>query len=256
MAHTAADCAVVLRTIAGHDPLDGASSAEPVPDYSAAIGKDIRGIRVGVVSHFWTEDLPAAPEMRDGMVVAIEILEQLGANVRDVRLKPISEFNEAKLNIQRPELFLTYGNDIRSRRQQFGLKLRHRMDSYEQISAVDYLAAKRRQGELTADMLRAMADFDVLVTAGPGPASRIEDVAARPNHNVADLTLPFNLTGFPAITTCIGFTKNDLPFSMQIIGKPFDESAVLRVADAYERATPWHLRRPVIHTRTDETAFV
>jgi aspartyl-tRNA(Asn)/glutamyl-tRNA(Gln) amidotransferase subunit A len=84
------------------------------------------------------------------------------------------------------------------------------------------------------------------VTAGPGPASKLDDVAARTNLNVADLTLPFSLTGFPVMATCIGFTRGDLPFSMQIVGKPFDESAVLRVADAYERATAWHLRRPKI----------
>jgi aspartyl-tRNA(Asn)/glutamyl-tRNA(Gln) amidotransferase subunit A len=246
MAHTAADCAMVLQAIAGHDPLDAASSAVPVPNYSAAIGKDIRDMRIGVVSHFWTEDLPAGPDMREGMQAVVETLKQLGAGISDVRLKPVAEFNEAKLNIQRPELFFAYGRDIRSRPQQFGPNLRHRMENYEQITAVDYLAARKRQSELTADMLHAMADFDVLVTAGPGPASKLDDVAARTNLNVADLTLPFSLTGFPVMATCIGFTRGDLPFSMQIVGKPFDESAVLRVADAYERATAWHLRRPKI----------
>jgi aspartyl-tRNA(Asn)/glutamyl-tRNA(Gln) amidotransferase subunit A len=256
MARTARDCAIVLQAIAGQDLSDASSSFEPVPDYSASVGKDIRGLRVGVVSHFWTEDLPAGPDMCEGMQTAIEILKQLGAKVCDVRLRPISEFNEAKLNIQRPELFIAYGNYIRSRPQQFGPKLRHRMDNYERITAVDYLAAKQRQRELTTDMLRTMVDVDVLVTAGPGPASKLEDVAARSNLNVADLTLPFSLTGFPVMVTCIGFNKGGLPFSMQIVGKPFDECAVLRVADAYERATPFNLRRPKIYAGTYEAAVV
>jgi aspartyl-tRNA(Asn)/glutamyl-tRNA(Gln) amidotransferase subunit A len=256
MARTAADCAVVLQAIAGHDPLDAASSSEGVPDYSRAIGKGIRDIRIGIISHFWTEDLPAAPVVHEGMRAAVECLEGLGARIREVRLRPIAEFDEVKLMLQKPELFAAYGKDIRSRRHEFGPKIRNRMDEYEQVSAEDYRAAKSRQIEMTEDMLHAMADFDVLVTAGPGPASKIKDVGARAGASSPDLTLAFNLTGLPAIATCIGFAKDDLPFSMQIIGKPFDELTVLRVADAYERATNWCLRHPKIQIKANETVAV
>src|SRR5205823_296421 len=154
------------------------------------------GTRIGVVSHFWTEDLPASPAVHDGMEEAIETLKRLGARVSAVRLKPIADYTAAKLTIQRFELFAAYGRDIRSRRAQFGPNIRTRMDDYEHITIEDYRAAKQHQGELTTDMLRAMADADVLVTAGPGPAALLADVAARTRPPPADLTLPFNLTGF------------------------------------------------------------
>ena len=256
MARTAADCAIVLQAIAGPDSSDPASASESVPDYAAAIGKDIGGTRVGLVSHFWNEDLPASPAVHDGMKQGIETLTRLGARVSEVRLRPIADYTAAKLTIQRFELFAAYGADIRSRREQFGPKMRNRMDDYERISIAEYRAAKQRQRELTADMLRAMAGVDVLVTAGPGPAALLADVAARTRPPPADLTLPFNLTGFPVIATCIGLTDRNLPFSMQIAGRPFDELTVLRVADAYERATAWHLRHPDMQMQADETASV
>jgi aspartyl-tRNA(Asn)/glutamyl-tRNA(Gln) amidotransferase subunit A len=249
IARTAAGCAPVLQAIAGRDPLDPESSLEPLANYGEAIGKDIRGVRVGSVAHFWRDDLPIAKDVMLGMESALATLAELGADVRDVKLKPIAEFNEIKLNIQRPELFHNYGEAIRSAPEQFGPRLRNRMNGYETIPAVEYLKARERQRELAADMLTSMSDFDVLVTAGPGPAAKIRDVAARSNLNIADLTLPFSLTGFPVIAICIGFTPEGLPFSMQIVGKPFDELSVLRVADAYERATPWHRRVPELAGR-------
>ncbi len=254
MARTASGCAVVLQAIAGRDTLDSVSAPASVPDYMASIGKGIDGLRIGVVSHFWTEDLPSLPPVREGMGQAIEMLKRIGAKVTDVRLKSIAEYTETKLTIQRFELFALYGQDIRSRRAEFGPKMRNRMDDYALITKEAYLAAKQRQAELTAEMLRSMADIDVLITAGPGPAEPLANVAARSGAPAGDLTLPFNLTGFPAAVTCIGFTEHDLPLSLQVVGKPFAEGTVLRVADAYERATRWHLRHPNVEQKKNYEA--
>jgi aspartyl-tRNA(Asn)/glutamyl-tRNA(Gln) amidotransferase subunit A len=161
------------------------------------------------------------------------------------------------LTIQRFELFAAYGEDIRSRRAEFGPKIRNRMDDYALIAEEAYCAAKQGQAALTAEMLRSMADIDVLITAGPGPAEPLANVAAHSGAPAGDLTLPFNLTGFPAAVTCIGFTEHDLPLSMQVVGRPFDEATVLRVADAYERATRWHRRHPNVEQKKNyETASV
>jgi aspartyl-tRNA(Asn)/glutamyl-tRNA(Gln) amidotransferase subunit A len=225
-----------------------------VPDYAGALQGDIRDMRIGIVSHFWTEDLPASTEVQAGMHRAIETLRGLGAELCEVRLQPLTEFHQAKLTIQRPELFFVHGEDVRSRPDAFGPKLRARMLEYANVKAVDYLEAKKRQRELTAETLQAMGGCDVLVTVGPGPATKIDDVAERANPNVPDVTLPFNLTGMPAVVTCIGMSGNSLPFSMQIVGQPFDERAVLRAADAYERVTEWHLRRPEIRPRSQQAA--
>jgi aspartyl-tRNA(Asn)/glutamyl-tRNA(Gln) amidotransferase subunit A len=256
MARSAADCAIVLQAIAGHDPLDAASAAEPVPNYAAAIGQAIRGLRVGVVSN-WTEDLQVPKVVRDGLEDAVAVLRQLGASVGGIKLRPVGEYTAAKLTIQRSELFAAYGLDIRDRRQEFGPNIRNRMDDYESITPDEYRAAKLRQRELSTDMLDAMANIDVLVTAGPGPAPLLADAAVRARSKPgSDLTLAFNLTGVPALATCIGFSDGGLPFCMQVVGHPFDEETVFRVADAYERATVWQHRRPNIPIKADETAAI
>ena len=244
MAHSAADCALVMQTIAGYDPLDPFCSSNGISDYVAALELSIQGRRIGIVSHFWAEDLPVPSDIVRSIEQAIDVFKRLGAHTSDVRLKPIAEYTATKLTIQQYELFATYGREIQSRRNKFGPNIRYKMDDYETITIDDYKAAKLHQRELTADMLRAMGDVDVLVTAGPGPAAPIAEVAARSGPPVADLTLPFNLTGFPSIATCVGFTNAGLPYSIQVIGRPFEENLVLCFANAYERETQWHLLRP------------
>jgi len=148
------------------------------------------------------------------------------------------------VTVQLPEIFSIYGERVRAHPDRFGPKFRNRILAGGAVSAVDYVQAKARQRKLTEDMAQTMADLDVLVTAGSGPAPLLEESAAIAQLNRVEITVPFSFTGFPALSVCIGFNRDDLPLSMQIAGKPFDEVTVLQIGNAYESATPWRSKRP------------
>jgi aspartyl-tRNA(Asn)/glutamyl-tRNA(Gln) amidotransferase subunit A len=146
--------------------------------------------------------------------------------------------------IQLPEIFSLYGEDARLRPELFGPKFRNRIAPGVEVTAVDYIRAQRRREELIEHMKEVMSPFDVLVTAGTYPARSLAEVAAESQLNKVEITVPFSMTGFPALSMCIGFTPDGLPLAMQVIGRPFEEATILRLAHAYERATPWRDRRP------------
>ena len=112
------------------------------------------------------------------------------------------------------------------------------------MSGADYVQASRWRRVLIAEMAPLYAKYDVFVTAAPGPAPRLDSWRTINFWQKASLTTPFNVTGGPALAQCIGYTPDGLPLSMQVVGRPFDDATVLRVAHAYETATPWRARRP------------
>ena len=126
------------------------------------------------------------------------------------------------------------------------------------IGASDYVQAQRQRRRLIEDMADLYDRYDVLVTAGTyGPAPRLGGYQTiRYFWKNPAIPTPFNVTAGPAISICNGFSEEGLPLSMQVAGRPFDEAAVLRVADAFERATPWRRRRPILdpETRVPEIA--
>src|SRR5262249_52362056 len=116
------------------------------------------------------------------------------------------------------------------------------------ISSRDYIQAQRERRRMLAEMEPLYANYDVLVTAtAGGPAPRLGSWRTIEFWRRASLTTPFNVTGGPALAQCIGFSSGDLPLSMQIVGRPFDDATVLRVAHAYGTATPWRAKRPQLH---------
>jgi aspartyl-tRNA(Asn)/glutamyl-tRNA(Gln) amidotransferase subunit A len=245
MAWTARDCALILQAIAGHDPADPASVDVAVPDYAAALRLDLRGVRIGVVAHFFERDLPAGDEARAAIEAALAVLRDLGAQIRAIELRPLESYAQVKALIQRPEIFDLYGEDARIRPQLFGRKFRARIEGGDRVTAVDYVRAQRQRRELMGEMAAAMSTIDALCTCGAyGPAPRLADVAAATMRNQAEITVPFSVTGYPAISVCAGFSREGMPLSLQIAGKPFDEATILRIAHAYEHATAWRDRRP------------
>ena len=248
MAWTVADCALLLQAIGGHDPDDPASVERSVPNFSAALGRDIRDMRVGVVRHFYERDVPAGAQAQSAMREALDVLRHLGVQLCDVTLRPLQEYAEYKVTIQLPEIFSVYGADVSQRPDEFGPKFRQRIAAGDRVRAVDYVRAQQTRRQMTTEMSEAMADLDALVTCGAyAPAPLLDEVAAEAMRNKPEVTVPFSMTGFPAISICIGFSAEGLPLAMQIAGKPFDEVSVLRIADAYERATPWRAKRPGLH---------
>ena len=245
MTWTVEDCAIVLQAIAGHDPNDPASATQPVPDYRAGLTGDIKGLRIGVVRHLHEDDCAVTQEVSAALEEALAVLRSLGATLGEVRLRPAQDYYDVKVTIAESELLAVHEEALRIRPGDFGEDFLGRVLPAVLVSGRDYVQAQRERRRMLAEMAPVYANYDVLVTATAGaPAPRLGTWRTIEFWKRASLTTPFNVTGGPALAQCIGFSSNGLPLSMQVAGRPFDDATVLRVADAYERATPWRTKRP------------
>lgn len=247
MTRTVEDCAIMLSAIAGYDPADPASVQVTTQDYRTALTGDIRGMRIGVIRHFWEEDLPANDEVRAAMNASLEVLTDLGAPCEDVRLMPMQDYYDVKVVIAESELFSVHREALSEHPDEFGTDFLARSLPACLFSGADYVEAQRRRRLLVAAMTPIYEKFDVLVTAGPyGPAPRLDTHNTVAFWQKPSIATPFDVTAGPAVSLCNGFSKTGLPLALQIVGRPFEESTVLRVAHAFEKATPWHERHPVL----------
>jgi aspartyl-tRNA(Asn)/glutamyl-tRNA(Gln) amidotransferase subunit A len=247
MAWTAEDCAILLQAMAGHDPADPASADHPVPDFSSGIGEGVKGLRVGVIRHFHETDIPASEPTRQAIDAAVDTLAALGAEVRDVQLSPLQDYAACGWIILVTEAFAVHEPWLKSDYNQYGALLREKLALGGLLRGSDYVQAIRRRRVLCAEMAAAMADLDILITAvQPDEAAPIDAVPRWGMFEKASYTIPFNVTGLPAISVCTGFGPGGLPLGLQMVGKPFAEPTLFRAAHAFEQATPWRQRRPVL----------
>jgi aspartyl-tRNA(Asn)/glutamyl-tRNA(Gln) amidotransferase subunit A len=246
MAWTVEDCAIMLQAIAGHDPKDPASAARAVPDFRAELPAGVKGLRIGVLRHLYENDIPVAASLKAALDNAYDVLRGLGAVIEDVRIRPASDYHAVKITGAESELFAVHEPVLRTGLNDFGADFLGRALGALLISGPDYMQASRQRRVMIAEMAPLYARYDVLVTAGPGPATRLDSWRTLNFWRNNNITAPFNVTGGPALVQCIGFTPDGLPLSMQVVGRPFADATVLRVAKAYEDATPWRRRRPVL----------
>lgn len=245
MAWTAEDCALMLQALAGHDPRDPASADRPVPDYAAALGGGIKGAKIGVIHHFHEVDHKVGAATQRGITAAVDTFRGLGAEIREVQLSPLQDWHACGTLISLVERAAAYEEWARTRLHDFGERMRSRLMLGAFVSGVDYLQAVRRRRELRAELRAAMADLDVVLTAVfPNEAPRIDALPKWDVFQQPSFMMPFNVAGYPAISVCSGFGAGGLPVAIQLVGKPFREASVLRIADAFEKATPFRDRRP------------
>jgi aspartyl-tRNA(Asn)/glutamyl-tRNA(Gln) amidotransferase subunit A len=245
MAWTAQDCALLLQGMAGHDPFDPASADRPVTNFTADLDKGVKGLRIGVIRHFHEVDHPVSPATRQGIEDALDIFRSRGAEIRDVTLSPMMDYNAPGWLILTAEAYAVHEPWLKERFNDYGELLRDRLAFGALLRATDYVQALRRRRVLCLELRDAMADLDILITASaPGEAPKIHEVPKWAMLEKPNFTMPFNLTGLPALSICTGYGAEGLPLSMQIVGKPFAEATVFRVGHAYETATTWRSRRP------------
>jgi aspartyl-tRNA(Asn)/glutamyl-tRNA(Gln) amidotransferase subunit A len=245
MTRNVRDNALLLQVIAGHDGEDPGSADVPIPDYSNALEAGIKGLRIGLVRHFYTEDFSAHPEQIAALDRAAEVMREHGAKVRQIRLPPLEQFATTTRIIIRCEAFAIHRQWLASRPDAYGDLARQRILDGAVVSAADYIDALRLRARLTRQTLAAFADFDVALTASNmDPACLIDDAEACARLYPRQARQPFNVTGQPALAMPAGFTADGLPLSLQLIGHPFQEAMVYRAAAAYERATNWIERHP------------
>ncbi len=244
LAWTAEDCAILLQAMAGHDAADPASAAVAVPDYRAALRPDLRGVRIGVVRHFFASDYRIDAEAEAAIDAALATMRGLGAELSEIRLSPLQDYGACGWLILIGESWAVHEKVMRERFLDYGRMMRNRVVLGAFLGAGDYVQALRLRRELIEEMTAAMRDLDVLVTGiTPGEAPRIDE---KPGYESFQrpLMMPFNVTGQPSMAVRCGRSASGLPLSLQIAGRPFDEATVLRVGHAYEQATDWHHRRP------------
>jgi aspartyl-tRNA(Asn)/glutamyl-tRNA(Gln) amidotransferase subunit A len=249
MAGTVEDVAILMQIIAGHDPDDPASVDTPVPDYRAALTGDIAGLVIGVPWQWLEQEAPPARATRAAFDAALAVFREMGAEIRDVTLPSLQEYEDAKKTIAIAELFTIHGEDLRTRPELFGSSLRYRIIAGGLVLAEEYIQAMRQRTDLARAMQAVMASVDVLMLPTAEPAGKLEPVPPETLFTKTSYTTAFNVGGNPALSICSGFAENDMPFSLQIVGRLFDEATVLRAGDAYERATAWRDRRPVLVAR-------
>ena len=263
------DCALVMNAIAGHDSRDSTSVLHPVPDYTQQLIPDIKGLRIGIPREYFVEGMQN--EVRVALESAILKLEELGAQVDWEVSLPHTKYalavyyilapSEASANLARYD-GVKYGFSERDagnvietteRTRQFGfgteVKRRIMLGTYA-LSAgyydAYYLKAQKVRTLIKQEFDQAFEKYDALVTpTSPIVPFKLGEKLEDPMQMyLSDVcTLPINIAGIPAISIPAGFTDN-LPIGMQIMGKPFSEEILLRIAFAYEQATDWHKRRP------------
>ncbi len=271
---TVRDAALIMNAIAGHDPQDSTCLNEPVPDYTAALGRDLRGVRLGLPKEYMIEGIE--PQVKSAIDAAIAQLETLGAEIVDVSL-PQTDYAiavyyilataEASANLARfdgvryghraenpKDLLDHYG---RTREEGFGPEVKRRiiLGTYVLSSGyydAYYLRAQKVRELIRQDFAKAFEKVDVLISpTSPVPAFKLGERMDDPlQMYLADIfTSPANLAGICGISVPCGFAETDghrLPVGLQLLGKAFDEGRILQIAHAYEQSTDWHKTRSPI----------
>jgi aspartyl-tRNA(Asn)/glutamyl-tRNA(Gln) amidotransferase subunit A len=263
MARSAEDCALALQALAGHDPADPASVARDTQcDYTQALGARLDGMRVGLLRHYWVEDVPGHADHRRALDDAVRVLRDLGCVIEECCTPPVQQFVDAKVVIAERELFDSQLPNLRTRPGDYGSDFLGRVLPACTFDAEDRALARDLGRRLAATIARLFESFELLVTAGFGPAPRLATCSTRNFWCKPNLLTPFNWASGPVLAVPIGFGEG-LPLGMQIAGRPFDEATVLRAGHAFQRATAWHLshpaldadaRQPVVHSATDDDA--
>ncbi|HMO59708.1 MAG TPA: amidase family protein, partial [Roseiflexaceae bacterium] len=269
LARSARDCAMILAAIAGHDPLDGTSAAEPVQDYVGALDGDLRGLKIGVPREFFVEGMQ--PAVESAVREAIAALRDQGATVIDVSL-PHSKYAlpvyyliapaEASANLARYD-GVRYGQRVddpgywgaleQTRGAGFGAEVRRRIMLGTYALSAGYYDAYYKRAQQVRTLIRrdyqeAFKQVDLLAApTTPSVAFKLGEHSDDPLAMYLEdvCTLPINLAGVPGLAIPCGFAQQ-LPIGLQLIGQPFDEATLLRVGDAYQRISDWHTRRPAL----------
>jgi aspartyl-tRNA(Asn)/glutamyl-tRNA(Gln) amidotransferase subunit A len=250
MARSAADCALMLGPMAGRDEKDPTTSTRPVGDYVAALSGDVKGVRVGVLRPFFLE--AAGLVLRQAIEQATRELATLGAQVDDASLSYAPHAVGASFAVIASEALAYHEVWLKQRPGDYQADVRERLKTGAFVTGAQYLRGQRARQLIRDEVNRALERFDVLIAPStPIVATAVGQAEVTIEHETVDVrsaltrfTRHFNLSGHPACSVPCGFTTAGLPIGMQIVGRAFDEATVLRVADAYQRATDWHTRRP------------
>jgi len=256
MTRTTEDCALLMNVLAGHDPLDPASSKEPVPDFTSGINRGLNGLKIGVPQdYFFTDSVD--PEIVSSVHAAIELMANNGAEIVDLPMPWVDKGRRINMGVMYPEATSVHEKMLAEHADKYSPSVRHRIQFGFNVSAIDYVRAQRARQWFSHQMAESMKKVDVLITPSvPIQTPTIADCTPAPGKTaaggeLANFTGVFDTTGQPSHSIPCGFTTSGMPIGMMITGHPFDESTVLRVGNAFEKLTNWHQRPPTDIPATD-----
>ncbi|MCH7566695.1 MAG: aspartyl/glutamyl-tRNA amidotransferase subunit A [Nitrospirae bacterium] len=254
---TVEDCALVLETIAGYDPKDSLSAEAPVPRYSRAVGKGIRGMKVGLLRGYFDEAVE--DEVRSALDEAVKTFQSLKMKVTEVSIPHLDLVPAVQMASSRSESTTDHDVYLRTRPRDYSSGLLYGNIAGLLIPAKVFIQAQRVRRLICQEFEQALEKVDVIIAPTvPVPAPTIEECTKgylerdgrriplldkRGNYLMLS-TIPFNVTGLPSMSVPCGFSALGLPIGMQIVGGLFREETVIQVAHSYERKAGWYKRRP------------
>jgi aspartyl-tRNA(Asn)/glutamyl-tRNA(Gln) amidotransferase subunit A len=250
LTRTVRDAALMLQAFAGEDSNDFTTRGAHVDNYSARLGQSIKGLKVGIPTSFFFDDVH--PDTVAAVRAAIQVFTDLGADVEEVDVPFGQDAVDSWNTMALAEAFIVHEEHMATNRYDLAPDVSSRLELGRNISARDYLASREHQNRVKQEIQAFMADYDVLaMPTSPIPAISLETGTANVNGREVEgapvmgrLTRMAVFTGQPAISVPCGFTNDGLPVGLQLIGHWFDEAALLGAADAYEQATNWHTMVP------------
>jgi aspartyl-tRNA(Asn)/glutamyl-tRNA(Gln) amidotransferase subunit A len=252
LAQTAEDCALLLALMAGPDPEDPTASHAPVADYMAATKARVKGLKIGVPSNFYVDDLDK--EVARILDETIATLKREGAEMVQVELPDQRQLSAACQLLLAVEAAAFHKRWLIERPQDYGPQVLMRLQNGLAIPGVTYLETMRWRGPALAAHVAATSKVDaVIAPVAPMPAPTIaeSDVGNSPGaegviQRLTRFTRPINYLGLPSLAIPSGFTKAGLPVGMQLIGRSFDEATILTIGAAFQRATDFHQKVPAL----------
>ena len=249
MTRTVADSALLLQVMAGHDPRDPGSLREPVPDYMAAVDRDVRGLRMA-----WSPDYGYAivdPEVLDVTSKAARVFEDLGCRVDETSLSLGSPW-KAYIAISSAGGYRSYGAAMERHGDLLTTYARRSIEHGASVTGADYAGALGYVEQLKAQLTDLFEEYDLLLSptmAVPAfpveePPSHIDGEEVPRSWGYLPFTYPINMAGLPAASIPCGFSSDGMPIGLHLVGRRLDEETVIAASAAFERARPWAQLRP------------
>jgi amidase len=248
MTRSAADSAAVLGAIAGHDPQDPTSLADPVPDYLSGLRGNIRGLRIGIDRRYATEGVD--PEVAAALAETEDVLRALGAEIREIRFPDYERLVSLWIPHCAVETAVAHKDTYPAQADAYGPALAQLIDEGRALGGMDLMEIVHERLAFNGALAAAMGGVDMLlVPTMPMPVPTLSQMASYGDdpsvlHGILRFTAPFDFSGSPTITLPNGMDRRGVPLSCQLVGRHLSEDLLLKAGHAYQCATDWHMQRP------------
>ena len=251
MTRSVADAATMFQIIAGPDPNDSECLNEPIPNITGKLDGNIKGVRIGFDSKYASENVEK--QVIEATESVLKVLESLGAEIIEVKMPDVSQLIDAWVKIAGSEAVAIHSGTYPSRSAEYGVGFRKVLESGSNLTEIELQNAKKVRAEITSGYEQMLSTVDAFVCptmwCSPGIYSEAEVLGDFRSIDPAPwtndvFTKPANLSGAPSLTVPCGFTKDEIPLSVQFIGKDLSEEMICRIGYAYEQKTEWHKKHP------------